>query len=220
MKTALTVATALLLSAASPAFAHRTDEYLQATTIALGTDRVRVEMRLVPGEAVVSIVLANIDTDANGDISAAEQRAYAERIVRDLTLTIDDDRVMLWLTSWTFPAIDEMKEGRGVIRLELDGDVLTTGHDRRLVFANHHLPQIAAYLVNGLVPRDPDIRVAAQTRDYSQSSYRLDYVQSSVRASRTSPNWWSARWAWIGAAALFVLVLLGSWGRRRHAVEE
>jgi hypothetical protein len=220
MKRPLAVATALLLSAASRLFAHRTDEYLQATTIALGSNRVHVEMRLIPGEAGLSIVLANIDSDANGVMSAAEQRAYAERVVRDLSLEIDDDRVVLWLASWTFPAIEEMKEGRGAIRLELDGDVLTSGHDRTLVFRNRHLPQIAAYLVNGLVPSDPDIRVVAQKRDYSQSSYQLDYVQSGVGGNGTSPDWSRAPWAWIGAASLLLLLPFGSWRHRKHAIEE
>ena len=49
------------------------------------------------------------------------------------------------------------------------------GPNRRLIFENHHESRIAAYLVNCLVPRDPDIRITAQNRNYQQSFYQLDY---------------------------------------------
>ena len=42
----------LLLSYGAPASAHRLDEYLQATTIALEKNRVHAELRLTPGVAV------------------------------------------------------------------------------------------------------------------------------------------------------------------------
>jgi hypothetical protein len=42
---------------------------------------------------------------------------------------------------------------------------------------------MAAYLVNCLVPRDPDIRIVAQKRNPLQSFYELDYVQSRARLS-------------------------------------
>jgi hypothetical protein len=68
--------------------------------------------------AAFPIVLAKIDTDADGVISEAEQRAYAERVLGDLSLTIDGDRLRLRLVSSKFARTEEMKEGRGDIRLE------------------------------------------------------------------------------------------------------
>ena len=49
----------------------------------LEKDRVQAQIRLTPGVAVFPIVLAKIDTDADGVISEAEQRAYAERVLGD-----------------------------------------------------------------------------------------------------------------------------------------
>jgi len=89
MKPALTAA--ILLLATTPAFAHRLDEYLQATLISVEKDRIQVEIRLTPGIAVLPIVLAKIDADGDGIISQAEQRAYAQRILQDLPLSIDGD---------------------------------------------------------------------------------------------------------------------------------
>ncbi len=54
-------------------------------------------MRLIPGVAVSSIVLASIDTNADGVISETEQRAYAKRVLGDVSLTVDGNRLSLRL---------------------------------------------------------------------------------------------------------------------------
>src|SRR2546428_6221937 len=136
MKGWLAAAGTMLLSVSTPAFAHRLDEYLQATTISLEKDRVQAQIRLTPGVAVFPIVFASIDSDADGIISEAEQHAYAERVLRDLSLTIDGDRVQLRLVSSRASKVQEMKDGRGEIQLEVDASV-PHGHNRRLVFENH-----------------------------------------------------------------------------------
>jgi len=218
MKTRLAAAGAILLLVGTPASAHRLDEYLQATTISLEKDRVQAQIRLTPGVAVFPIVLANIDTDADGVISEAEQRAYAERVLGDLSLTIDGDRLRLQLVSLKFAKIEEMKEGLGEIQLEFDADVPGGGPNRSLTFENQHQSRIAAYLVNCLVPRDPDIRITAQNRNYQQSFYQLDYMQADVRSGPRSSAWWSSSSGWLGVAALLLLAGLGFvWRRARLA---
>lgn len=220
MKASLAAAGALLLLAGTPASAHRLDEYLQATTISVEKHRVQTQLRLTPGVAVFSIVLANIDTDANGVISEAEQQAYAESVLGDLSLTIDGDRLQLRLVSSKFARIEEIKEGRGEIQLEFNADVPGGGPNRSLIFENQHESRIAAYLVNCLVPRDPDIRVTAQSRNYEQSFYRLDYAQANVGSGALS-SWLSSYRTWLGTALLlfgglvFVCVIRKTEGRRR-----
>src|SRR5437764_3773954 len=105
MTARLAAAGALLLPLATTASAHRLDEYLQATTISVEKDRVQAQIRLTPGVAVFPIVLANIDTDADGVISEAEQRAYAERVLGDLSLTIDGHQLRVRLVSLKFAKI-------------------------------------------------------------------------------------------------------------------
>ena len=200
MKTRLAAAFVIVLSAGGPAAAHRLDEYLQAATISVEKDRVRAELRLTPGVAVFPIVLASIDTDADGVISEAEQRAYAERVLRDLSLAVDGERLVLRLVSLKFPGIDEMKQGLGEIPIEFDADLPRGGGERRLVFENHHQRRIAAYLVNCLVPRDPDIRITAQKRNYEQSFYQLEYQQAGIRTGPLSAAWWSGAPGLLGAA--------------------
>jgi hypothetical protein len=211
------VACALLLLVGTPAAAHRLDEYLQATTISVARDRVQAQLRLAPGVAVVPTVLASIDADADGVLSGAEQRAYAERVLRDLSLAVDGDRLPLRLVSTRFASVDELREGRGEMLIDFDAEVPRGGSSRRLTFENRHQPRIAAYLVNGLVPRDPDIRLTAQSRNYEQSSYRLEYVQAGADAGPGPPSlaWWSGSRGWLGAAALLPLAGLVALLRRR-----
>jgi hypothetical protein len=204
MKTRPAAACALLLLVGTSAYAHRLDEFLQATTISVEKDRVQAQIRLTPGVAVFPVVLASLDKDTDGVISEAEQRAYASRVLGDLSLTIDGDRLPLRLVSMKFAKIDEMKQGLGEIQLEFDADVPSGGPNRRLIFENQHQSRIAAYLVNCLVPRDPAIRITAQNRNYEQSFYQLDYMQDDGRSGAQSSASLLNSWGWLGAVALLL----------------
>ncbi|HWC16042.1 MAG TPA: HupE/UreJ family protein [Terriglobales bacterium] len=183
MKTRFIIVAAVLLSIGSPVYAHRLDEYLQATLISVEKDHVQASMRLIPGVAVFSTVFASIDSSGDGVISDSEQRAYAEQVLHDVSLAVDGLHLVTKLLSVKFPSIDDMKEGLGEIQIEFTADLPSGGASRRLIFENHHHSQIAAYLVNCLVPRDRDIRVLVQERNEQQSFYQLDYVQGRVRGS-------------------------------------
>ena len=184
MKTRIAVV-AMLLAIATPAHAHRLDEYLQATLISLGKDRVRVELRLTPGVAVFPRVLAAIDLNRDGVISDVEQRAYVSRVLGDVSLAIDDVRLPLRVTSTSFASIAEMREGLGDIEIDLDAVVPRGSDSRTLSFENHHLSGISVYLANGLVPTDTSIRVARQHRSYDQASFQLDYSQGVYAAPQS-----------------------------------
>jgi hypothetical protein len=214
MKTTLSAALILLL-AATPAIGHRLDEYLQATLITVGKDRVQAQLRLVPGVAVLPFVLGSIDTDANEAISEVEQDAYAGRVLHDLSLTLDGDRLPLRLVSMRFPKVEEMKQGLGEIQLEFAADVPRGGGKRRLIFENHHQTAIAAYLVNSLVPQDPDIRITAQNRNYLQSFYELDYQQAGGRPAGVFFAGLSGTGAWLGMVVLLLSARLAFLWRQR-----
>ncbi len=185
MKPALSAAVIFLL-AGKPALAHRLDEYLQGAIVSVGKDRVDAQLILTPGVAVSPVVVAEIDVDGDGIISAIEQHAYSSRILRDLSLKIDGQVLTPRLVSMQFLTIEEMKAGRGEIQLEFAADLPPGGSQRKLTFENHHQSRIAAYQVNCLAPRDPDIRILAQSRNYSQSFYELDFVQGGARSYLSS----------------------------------
>jgi hypothetical protein len=81
-------------------------------------------------------------------ISAGEQNTYVARILRDLSLQIDGQPLAPRLLSMEFPAIEEMKEGRGEIQVEFDANLPAGGPNRKLTLENHHQNRIAAYQVN------------------------------------------------------------------------
>jgi hypothetical protein len=191
-----TLTAAVLSLAAMPAPAHRLDEYLQATIFSVEKGRIQAQMTLTPGVAVFARLFAYIDTDADGVISEAEQRAYAAKVLRDLSLSVDGHRLTPQLVSIGFPSTGEMKEGRGEIQLDFSVDLPRGSRSRKLVFENHHQSPISAYQVNCLVPHSPNIRIAAQERNYSQSLYRLEYEQTDVGSDppRIAP--------WLGTIAL------------------
>jgi hypothetical protein len=192
-------AAAILLLAGAPASAHRLDEYLQGTLLSVSRSRMEAQMTLTPGVAVFPLIMAEIDTDASGAISPAEQQAYAARVLRELALSSDGERLVPRLTSASFPTIEEMREGRGEIQLNFSADLPSGGRNRILTLENRHQTRISAYQVNSLVPKDPDIRIEKQIRNYSQSVYRLEYRDTA--ATRSRPMAWLA---WLAAAALLL----------------
>lgn len=197
-------ATAILV--ATCASAHRLDEYLQATLVSVEKTRMQGEITLTPGVAVYRVVFAALDTNSDGIVSEAEQRAYAERVLNDLSLSVDGRPLTARLLSFRFPGIEEMKDGRGEIQLVFSANLPAGGASRRIGLANRHLSRIAAYQVNALVPRDPGIRIIAQNRNYDQSLYELEFEQE-------GPSY--SRFGWIAAAALLLFGRLGYLFHRR-----
>jgi hypothetical protein len=177
-------AAAILLLAPILAPAHRLDEYLQATIFSIDKDQLHAEMTLTPGVTVFPKLASGF----------ADQRAYAERVLGDLTLAIDGHPLTPQLLSIKFPSMEEMKEGLGRIRIEFKADLLSGGGNHKLVFENHHESAIGAYMVNSLVPRDPDLHITGQRRNESQSHYELDYTQ------KGGPS----ELLWLGSAALIL----------------
>ena len=197
-----------LVGVAAPAGAHRLDEYLQATTIDLAKERVSVQVILTPGVEVVRSVLGVMDGDGDGVISDDERRAYTERVIGELSLTINSKPVRLRLVLASFPSVERMKEGLGDVELELYAPVTEGGANRRIVFENRHQREVSAYLVNCLVPSDRDLRITAQRRNFDQSRYEVEYTDAGARSRGMSGAWWSTVSFWMGVNA----VVLGVWG--------
>ena len=166
---------AIGMLAGTPGFSHRLDEYLQGTILSIEKTRILGQMILTPGVAVYPFVNSSIDSDGDGTISQAEQRAYAAQVLRDVSLTSDGQPLKIQLLATHFATLADMKEGRGEIQLDFAADLPRGARSRKLTFENHHQIRIAAYSVNTLVPSDPDLRITSQNRNYSQSLYDVEY---------------------------------------------
>ena len=143
-----------LLAFPSTAFAHRLDEYLQATLVAIEPGGFRLQINLTPGVAVAEQVLALIDRDRDGVISPNEAATYAELLKRDLIVRLDQRKVELKLTASNFPPPDELRTGWGIIQMEFSTTAgpLTAGA-HRLTLENRHLPTVSVYLFNAALPQ-------------------------------------------------------------------
>lgn len=175
----------LLLATAVTASAHRLDEYLQATRVAVTTNRIDVSIDLTPGLAVVSNVLAEIDANRDAQLSESERQAYIGRLLDDLRGELNGRHVKLTLIDATFPTIAEMKDGLGIIRVKASAaiEALPPG-THTFTLTNRHLPKISVYLVNALVPKDRGIQIKKQTRDELQQSYQLQFTANPTARSR------------------------------------
>jgi hypothetical protein len=156
--------------------AHRLDEYLQATRISVATNRVDLSIELTAGVAVAGHLLTLIDLDRDGRISADEGKAYAQRFLNDLQLRLDAESVALKLGDHSFPPLESMKAGVGVIRINAAAAIerLQAG-PHTLSLTNAHLPDISAHLVNAVVPKDRAITITRQRRNESQAGYELRF---------------------------------------------
>ena len=166
----------LALGFASDARAHRLDEYLQAPRVSVATNRIDLSIDLTPGVAVAGQLLDLIDTDRDGQVSKDETTAYAQRFLKDVRLALDEKVLTPSLVDASFPALREIKEGLGVIRIKASAPVaqLTSGN-HTLTLTNAHLPAISVYLVNAMAPKDRAIKITKQTRDDLQRNYRMEF---------------------------------------------
>ena len=191
--------------------AHVVDEYLQSAKIAIARDGVRVELHLTPGVDVADTVLAIIDVNQDGKISPEEEQSYSQRVLANVSLTVDGYQLPLQLTDAEFPTPAVMKEGMGSIQLRLwSKTVLSSDGEHQISFRNDHLLEFSDYLANTLVPTDDQIKIISQQRDELQHGLQVNYRIASART-----NGWL-----VGAAILFGLggVLLVVQRRKINAV--
>ena len=164
-----------LLAFPSAVFAHRDDQYLQATLVAIEPSGVRLQINLTPGVAVAEQVLAQIDRD--GAISKNEAAAYAELLKRDLTLRMDGRKLELKLTASEFVPPAELRTGSGTIQMEfsaISGPLAAGPH--RLTLENRHLTTMSVYLINAAQPRFATVQITRQKRNQNQSAGEIEFT--------------------------------------------
>lgn len=176
MKALVTLLIAAWLGAAGPACAHRLDEYLQATTVAVTRGHVVLRVRLTPGVAVAPAVLAQIDANGDGALSPPEQAAYAGRVLAGVSLSIDGAETPLRLRAASFSAPASMRAGSGDVLLELEASAPAGMGEHRLEYAQRPGTVRTVRLVNALANSDAAIRIDKQSRSPDQASYALTYA--------------------------------------------
>jgi polyphosphate kinase len=166
-----------LLALPSAVFAHRDDQYLQATLVIIEPSEIRLQINLTPGVAVAEQVLARIDSDRDGAISQNEAAAYAKVLERDLTLRVDGRNVELKLTASEFVEPAELRTGSGIIQMEfsaISGALAAGAH--RLTLENRHLTRMSVYLINAVRPKFATVEITRQKRNHNQSAGEIEFT--------------------------------------------
>jgi hypothetical protein len=179
------------LALTSSVFAHRLDEYLQATLVVIEPGDLRLQVNLTPGVAVAEQVLALIDRNRDGMISTNEAAAYAELLKRHLSLRLDQRKLELKLTTTEFTTPAELRAGLGLIQMEFSATPLPlVAGAHRLTLQNQHLPALSVYLINAAQPRSGSIQIIRQRRNENQSRGEIEFTfypaPDSSGASRTA----------------------------------
>ena len=191
--------------------AHRRDEYLQAARLAIDPDRVQIALDLTPGIAVAEGILTEIDRDANRAISAAEARAYSERVLSAIALDVDGMPLRVELVDSAFPTIDTVGRGEGTAHIQAVAPMppLVDGL-HHLRYRNTYRADIGVYLANALVPASDRVTVAAQRRDVDQRELIIDYTLRADPATRTR------RGLSLGVCGALILIANVWWRRSRQ----
>jgi hypothetical protein len=165
-----------LVALQSAVIAHRLDEYLQASLLAIEPGGIRLQINLTPGVIVAEQLLARIDRDGDGAISRKEASAYGEELRGDLTARLDGHNIELKFTGFNFSEPAELRAGIGILQCEFSATAVSmTAGAHKLTLDNRHLPAISAYLVNAEKPKAASVRIITQKRNQNQSASEIDF---------------------------------------------
>lgn len=201
-----------LVAATAPGVsAHRLDELLIATRLAVSPGQIVAEVDLTPGAEIGSGIVATMDGDADGRISANEGETYARRVVQDLTLDVNGVPLVLKVVRSSFPPVETLREGLGTVRLEMAAATRAVrAGPYTLAYRNDHRADIGVYLVNALMPDARAVAITSQSRDEQQRGIQLEYS-----IAPRSPLARPASWLLVGGLA--VCGVAGRVWRRRGA---
>jgi hypothetical protein len=173
----------LLLAHPPRASAHLLDAYLQAAQISIDPQQVTLDMYLTPGVQIAPGVIADLDTNHDGAVSATECQAYAEAVLPRLTISADGKPLRLQLTASDSASIEELRGGVGSIHFKATAQLPRLHPGMHTIrFGNNFRPAGAMYLANAMLPRDPRIKIREQTRDALQSSIDINYELRATKA--------------------------------------
>ena len=202
------LAAALVVLSGASLSAHRMDEYLQAARIGIEPGRVDLELDLTPGTAVFDSVIAAIDRDRDGTVSSAERDAYVSAVFDAIALTVDGQTLAIDRINATFPEIDVLRRGEGIVQLSAGARLPALGNGaHQLTFRNSHRPDVSVYLANALVPVSDVIAITAQHRDRAQVALAIDFTINAQGDSAPPAL------GFMAAALAIAVVLLGATAR-------
>ena len=171
----------VLISAVAPSVrAHQLDEYLGITHVGIQAEKIQLFLSLTPGANIAERILAGIDRDGNADLSDAERRDYAERLMGQMTLAVDDVLPSLQLAHVAFPARGDLLSGQGVIQFIIEANIPRQAAGHHSLFVANNSNDVTVFVASALRPEGRDITIGRQERDHYQRHVRIEYEVAST----------------------------------------
>lgn len=128
--------------------AHPIDELLQGAYLTLSPGEVQLDLDLTPGAEVLPLVSRALDPNADGSVTEAEARAYAEAVLADSTLLLNEEPVAWTLVGVTVPDPTLLAAGAGVIRIEATAPRPDREGVHVLAYETRHEPTKSLWMAN------------------------------------------------------------------------
>lgn len=180
----------LLLGFTPAAHAHRLDELLQRSFIAVEPARISIEITLTPGVGRADEFVASLDPNHDGKISSSEGETFAATVGGQLALFIDGQRLALTVGDVSVPDLDAVRTGVGDLQIQFTAALPDSPRGARaLRFSNNYLPAGSVYLATAFAPAGPNIRIGPLRRDEAQQSLAFDFtIQVRPTPAPTRPH--------------------------------
>jgi hypothetical protein len=164
--------------------AAHAEHYSQSAYLRVDVDRVTVELDLSPGSKVAGDVVAVIDENHDGEIDAAEGRAYADVVLAALALRVDGVPRALRVAETHFPPAAHLATGEDKLSLAFVTafPALAPG-PHQIQFSNRHRPVESVYLAHTFT-ETKSVSLGKQTRDAKNQELTADYSVAAAAALR------------------------------------
>ncbi len=161
---------------ATAASAHRLDECLVATRVDVRSESIAFEIIVIPGVDLMPTFMEWIDENADGSLSQAEAKRFAEAFMKGCLVKVNNKSPKLTLTKVTLPDTQKLGKGLGQLRIHAQARVTHVVGKNLMNYHCDYQPDQCVYLINALIPEKKHIRIGRQRRNRLQTDYQLNFT--------------------------------------------
>ena len=153
------------------------DEIVQGAYLTVAPNEIRLELDLIAGIEVVDSILESLDRNFDQNITDAEARAFARRVLVEGTLTLDDVSVPWTLVDVTVPPYSNLKLGSATIKIYATVKRPDSMGARTLHYLNSYQPAKSQWTANVfLQPGGWQYQVTRQQRSNDGRQLTVNYT--------------------------------------------
>jgi hypothetical protein len=140
----------LLAVLPSWATAHPDDEtrIVQGAYLTVKPAEIRLELNLIPGTRITNDFLAEVDIDANGEVTSEEAGTFAQSVLSQSELSWDGQPLEWVLDIVSIPSSDELADGSDFVRIFALAQRVDTVGDHTLHYINNFGPLESQWLAS------------------------------------------------------------------------